>query len=216
MVPIAHVHESGDCGKAPKMPDDDGPIDHLGGPIPAVTAKDEFLSLPSTAKQYAGELGIHSDISPDNQYEPQAVKSQSTPSEQELTLLETSQRSNIASPQRQKLLNGQGAYGHAMLEDTSLTARMHNISTIGDGEAPSRELKLGSIFKAARGVEKLGTFSGVFVPTTLNVLSVLMFLRFGFILGQSGVVGMMGMLFNLRPSICMMTNHILGGKVCSS
>lgn len=41
---------------------------------------------------------------------------------------------------------------------------------------------------------KLGTFAGVFVPTTLNVLSILMFLRFGFILGQSGVLGMMGML----------------------
>jgi potassium/chloride transporter 9 len=41
---------------------------------------------------------------------------------------------------------------------------------------------------------KLGTFAGVFVPTTLNVLSILMFLRFGFILGQSGVTGMMGML----------------------
>jgi potassium/chloride transporter 9 len=32
----------------------------------------------------------------------------------------------------------------------------------------------------------------VWVPTTLNVLSILMFLRFGFILGQSGVLGMMG------------------------
>jgi potassium/chloride transporter 9 len=41
---------------------------------------------------------------------------------------------------------------------------------------------------------KLGTFAGVFVPTTLNVLSILMFLRFGFILGQSGVAGIMGML----------------------
>ncbi|OJJ44652.1 hypothetical protein ASPZODRAFT_134732 [Penicilliopsis zonata CBS 506.65] len=41
---------------------------------------------------------------------------------------------------------------------------------------------------------KLGTFSGVFVPTTLNVLSILMFLRFGFILGQGGVLGMMGLL----------------------
>lgn len=44
------------------------------------------------------------------------------------------------------------------------------------------------------GTEKLGTFSGVFVPTCLNVLSILMFLRFGFILGQGGVLGMMGML----------------------
>lgn len=44
------------------------------------------------------------------------------------------------------------------------------------------------------GSEKLGTFAGVFVPTSLNVLSILMFLRFGFILGQGGFVGMMGML----------------------
>lgn len=40
--------------------------------------------------------------------------------------------------------------------------------------------------------KKLGTFSGVFVPTTLNVLSILMFLRFGFILGQAGVLGILG------------------------
>lgn len=30
------------------------------------------------------------------------------------------------------------------------------------------------------------------MPTTLNVLSILMFLRFGFILGQSGIVGTLG------------------------
>ncbi|KAK6334718.1 hypothetical protein TWF718_010165 [Orbilia javanica] len=48
--------------------------------------------------------------------------------------------------------------------------------------------------KAKPKSNKLGTFNGVFVPTTLNVLSILMFLRFGFILGQSGVLGMMAML----------------------
>lgn len=42
------------------------------------------------------------------------------------------------------------------------------------------------------GHDKLGTFSGVFVPTCLNVLSILMFLRFGFILGQAGVLGILG------------------------
>lgn len=44
------------------------------------------------------------------------------------------------------------------------------------------------------GSEKLNTFSGVFVPTSLNVLSILMFIRFGFILGQTGLLGMLGLL----------------------
>jgi hypothetical protein len=39
---------------------------------------------------------------------------------------------------------------------------------------------------------KLGTFSGAFVPTTLNIFSILMFLRFGFILGQTGILGFLG------------------------
>lgn len=37
--------------------------------------------------------------------------------------------------------------------------------------------------------KKLGTFEGVFLPTSLNVLSILMFLRFGFIIGQMGIMG---------------------------
>lgn len=41
---------------------------------------------------------------------------------------------------------------------------------------------------------KLGTYGGVFVPTALNVLSILMFLRFGFILGQLGVICTVGLL----------------------
>lgn len=52
--------------------------------------------------------------------------------------------------------------------------------------------------------EKLGTFSGVFVPTTLNVLSILMFIRFGFILGQGGVLGMMGMIYDLSSYTILM------------
>lgn len=52
--------------------------------------------------------------------------------------------------------------------------------------------KVGLASRPVGGTEKLGTLSGVFVPTTLNVLSILMFLRFGFILGQSGFLGMMG------------------------
>lgn len=50
----------------------------------------------------------------------------------------------------------------------------------------------GAFPRPVGGTDKLGTFAGVFVPVTLNVLSILMFLRFGFILGQSGVMGMIG------------------------
>lgn len=42
---------------------------------------------------------------------------------------------------------------------------------------------------------KLGTFDGVFLPTSLNVLSILMFLRFGFIIGQMGILGTFFLLF---------------------
>ncbi|OBA17809.1 uncharacterized protein OGAPODRAFT_81852 [Ogataea polymorpha] len=51
--------------------------------------------------------------------------------------------------------------------------------------------KYGSI--ADPGTEekphKLNTMNGVTLPTILNVLSILMFLRFGFVLGQMGILG---------------------------
>lgn len=43
---------------------------------------------------------------------------------------------------------------------------------------------------------KLGTVSGVYIPVCLNVFSILLFLRFGMILGQ---IGMLGMLGNVHP-----------------
>ncbi|ODV96355.1 hypothetical protein PACTADRAFT_41471 [Pachysolen tannophilus NRRL Y-2460] len=43
--------------------------------------------------------------------------------------------------------------------------------------------------------QKLGTFGGVFLPTALNVLSILMFLRFGFVVGQMGILGSLLLLF---------------------
>lgn len=199
------------------MPEDDRPIDRLGKSSLARAATDEGIISPSATKNYVAKLGIHSDFSPENPYEPQAdTPHQPIASKQELTkrLSQTSQRNSIASSQRQKSSNGQHAYRHSLLGDKSLTAQMHNISSSGNDDAPSRELRPGSIPKLAGGAEKLGTFSGVFVPTTLNVLSVLMFLRFGFILGQSGVVGMMG-LFTLRLSPYVTSNEFLGGKVCS-
>lgn len=39
---------------------------------------------------------------------------------------------------------------------------------------------------------KLGTLSGVYIPVFLNIMSILMFLRFGLILGQVGFMGIFG------------------------
>ncbi|KAF3346793.1 hypothetical protein VD0002_g2620 [Verticillium dahliae] len=41
---------------------------------------------------------------------------------------------------------------------------------------------------------KLGVVSGVYIPVYLNILSILMFLRFGLILGQVGLLGILGLL----------------------
>lgn len=44
----------------------------------------------------------------------------------------------------------------------------------------------------AKKAVKLGLTSGVFIPVFLNILSILMFLRFGLILGQVGFLGFLG------------------------
>ncbi|KAL2168598.1 hypothetical protein VTG60DRAFT_7084 [Thermothelomyces hinnuleus] len=41
---------------------------------------------------------------------------------------------------------------------------------------------------------KLGMVSGVYIPVCLNILSILMFLRFGLILGQVGLLGMLALM----------------------
>ncbi|RDW64834.1 hypothetical protein BP6252_10485 [Coleophoma cylindrospora] len=78
--------------------------------------------------------------------------------------------------------------------ESSATVQMSNEaeSKRVNGDPSAKKTGLGP--RPIGGVEKLGTFTGVYVPTCLNVLSILMFLRFGFILGQGGVLGMMGML----------------------
>jgi solute carrier family 12 (potassium/chloride transporters), member 9 len=55
-----------------------------------------------------------------------------------------------------------------------------------------RELPSSAAMESRKG-SKLGMMSGVYVPVFLNIISILMFLRFGVILGQIGFIGMMGM-----------------------
>ncbi|KAL6236059.1 hypothetical protein BDW75DRAFT_229756 [Aspergillus navahoensis] len=77
---------------------------------------------------------------------------------------------------------------HAGLPNTSLeTGPLRDASFDHKG-------RNGERYRALDASEKFSTFSGVFVPTSLNVLSILMFLRFGFILGQAGLLGMLGLL----------------------
>ena len=84
--------------------------------------------------------------------------------------------------------------GPSEMPGASLTEEMHKeVKGRRKGEKSGLP-KTGSTPRPIGGSKKLGTFSGVFVPTSLNVLSILMFIRFGFILGQGGFVGMMGML----------------------
>ena len=120
-----------------------------------------------------------------NPYEPTTSGSTPPPREHELTkrLLHIhSHDSNDASPSIRRR-SASGRRKTNVIGEDSLTVQMHNEAerkkANGDPSAP----KPGLGPRPIGGDEKLGLFSGVYVPTCLNVLSILMFLRFGFILG---------------------------------
>ncbi|KAM0237356.1 hypothetical protein ACHAP5_009082 [Fusarium lateritium] len=62
----------------------------------------------------------------------------------------------------------------------------HSVSESHDGRA--------SVKMEARHSNKLGSISGVYIPVFLNIMSILMFLRFGLIIGKIGFVGILGLL----------------------
>ncbi len=112
-----------------------------------------------------------------NPYEPATNESNPPPREYSLT----KRLLHIASFRGG---NGNGRKPSAAnAEDELATIQMNNAAEIkrANGEASIPKAGLGP--RPIGGNEKLGMFSGVYVPTCLNVLSILMFLRFGFILG---------------------------------
>jgi len=47
----------------------------------------------------------------------------------------------------------------------------------------------------ARGKGRFGTFAGVFTPTVLTVLGIILFLRIGWVVGQAGLAGALAIIF---------------------
>ena len=137
----------------------------------------------------------HSDYS-GSQYDPLADASEPPKRHHSFTRRILGMSNDVLSPPLLRKRSSSAKYrsGHGYHADQSLFSTQHHHSITKDKETPVSASRPGALPRPVGGQEKLGTFSGVFVPTTLNVLSILMFLRFGMILGQSGLLGMMGML----------------------
>lgn len=143
-------------------------------------------SLPSFHEQRPASATGAAD---DNPYHPRTAESEAPPRQHELTRKLLSHLDGGAeTPDSHHAGDHEGSIPQ---QNQSITSEVPESDTKPDR---SSRPKVGSFPRPVGGTEKLGTLSGVFVPTTLNVLSILMFIRFGFILGQSGVLGMFGML----------------------
>jgi len=90
-----------------------------------------------------------------------------------------------------------------MPDEAMASAVLHGGRSRTAGMLPATEL----------GVRKLGTWDGVFMPVTLNVLGIILFLRFGFILGQAGLLGA---LFLLVASYAIDTLTVLSLNAIST
>lgn len=77
----------------------------------------------------------------------------------------------------------------------------HSVSESHDGRV--------SVKMEARHSNKLGSISGVYIPVFLNIMSILMFLRFGLIIGKIGFVGILG-----KPSYHIMGFFIDSNEAC--
>jgi len=91
--------------------------------------------------------------------------------------------------------------------------------TQGHRSEPAFPTQLNPVLASTKS-SKLGTVSGVFVPCWLSIWGIILFLRFGFIIGQAGVMGTMGMfivgyLINIFTTLSLSaisTNGTVRGK----
>ncbi|KAF4963532.1 hypothetical protein FSARC_8469 [Fusarium sarcochroum] len=77
--------------------------------------------------------------------------------------------------------------------------RPHNKGADNEGEHQRHSISEShggrvSVAMESRHSNKLGSVSGVYIPVFLNIMSILMFLRFGLIIGKIGFVGILGLL----------------------
>lgn len=171
----------------------------MSGPNPRKREHPNFQSR--SARDEAGELSRRYSIEGDgastrpsasrehsNPYEPATNDSTPPPHDHEFTnrLLHIHQHDGEdASKPRKSSASGKRRQGLALSPD-SMTKHVR-------GNTEDKKVNGDSVPKQGLGprpiggAEKLGMFSGVYVPTCLNVLSILMFLRFGFILGQYSI-----------------------------
>lgn len=74
--------------------------------------------------------------------------------------------------------------GHNSVGQSTTGTHMHVLSL--DAQA---HLRNNGVIESRSIPRKLGTWDGVFMPVSLNILGIILFLRFGFILGQVGLIG---------------------------
>jgi potassium/chloride transporter 9 len=159
-----------------------------------VFSNDPPLSIP--------EQAVEEDLDDDapNPYEPLDYNTTPPPRRHSFTRRLLGISKNSSSGEQESLLRNRSNG----MKTKNRQAERTPSSAIPSHDSADRKAKgLGP--RPVGGHDKLGTFSGVFVPTCLNVLSILMFLRFGFILGQAGVVGILGMFVWKSLEIRMLT-----------
>jgi len=151
----------------------------------------EFQSRSQTVKETAGNRALH-----DSTINEGATSMRPAPSRERSNPYEPDTNDSTPPPRRYSLtkrllhISGDGVddssrahrsvSGRRAAKQDAFAPQEHGDMGKPVGEFPT---KIGLVPRPIGGNEKLGMFSGVYVPTCLNVLSILMFLRFGFILG---------------------------------